>query len=358
MPNPDPPPIPHRVLIIRPSALGDVCRSVPVAVSLRRAWPDATIDWLVQDAFAPAIEGHPALTRTVLFPRRRFGSRLRRGRVGEFWSWLGELRRARYDLVLDCQGLLRSGVFAWCTRAPRRVGFADARELGWLGTNTRVRLPANMHTVDRMLELVRAVGVEPVRDMRLYTDAAARQRVDGDPALAGRRFVLVAPTSRWPGKRWPADRFATAARQLLGRGADAIVLVGAPCEREQAGPLLDLASREPRVIDRIGRTSIADLMALVEASALVIANDSAPLHMGVGFDRPIVALFGPTRTDRVGPYQQDSDVIQHVNAGEELDHKNEAAGRAMMERISVEEVVGASVARLSRRSPAHDAAQK
>lgn len=347
MPNPDPPSIPHRVLIIRPSALGDVCRSVPVLASLRRAWPGAQIDWLVQDAYAPAIEAHPGLTRAVHFARRRFGSLLRGGRVGEVFAWLGALRRADYDLVLDCQGLLRSGVFAWFTRAPRRVGFADARELGWLGVNKRVRGAENLHTVDRMLELVRAVGVEPIRDLRLYSDPAARERVRGDVALAGRRFVLVAPTSRWPGKRWPADRFAAAACELLGRGVEAIVLVGAPSEREQMGPLLDLAKREPRVIDRIGSTSVADLMALVEASALVIANDSAPLHMAVGFDRPIVALFGPTRTERVGPYGRAVDVIQHTKPGETLDHKNEAAGCALMDQISVEEVVRAAVARLS-----------
>ncbi len=342
-----PSPEPRRVLIIRPSALGDVCRSVPVLVSLRRAWPQASIDWLVQDSYAPAIEHHPALTRAVHFPRKRFGTLLRRAGFGGVLSWLGSLRRAEYDLVLDCQGLLRSGIFAWFTRAPRRVGFSDARELGWLGVNERVTAPKSMHTVDRMLELVRAVEVETVHDLRLYSSPQARARVRADQALAGKRFVLIAPTSRWPGKRWPADRFAAGARALLAADqVDAVVLVGAPAERDQVGPLLDLARAEPRVIDRIGSTSIADLMALVEASSLVIANDSAPLHMAVGFDRPCVALFGPTRTHLVGPYGREGDVIQHVKRDEHLDHKDETAGRALMERISVDEVVAAASARL------------
>ncbi len=341
-----PTPPPRRVLIIRPSALGDVCRTVPVLASLRRAYPDAAIDWLVQDAYAPAIEHHPGLTKAVHFPRRRFGAMLGRARFGEILDWLGSLRRAAYDLVLDCQGLLRSGAFAWFTRAPRRVGFADARELGWLGVNERVATPKSMHTVDRMLELVRTIGVEPDLDMRLHSNPASRERVRSDPALADRRFIVIAPTSRWPGKRWPAERFAEVARALLGRGIDAAVMVGAPTERDQVAPLIDFARAEPRVIDRVGSTSIADLMALVEASSLVIANDSAPLHMAVGFDRPCVALFGPTRTDLVGPYRRERDVIQHVNSGETLDHKDDAGGRALMERIAVGEVIAAAEARL------------
>ncbi len=346
---PSPPAAPRRILIIRPSALGDVCRSVPVLASLRGAYPDAAIDWLVQDAYAPAIEHHPGLTKAVHFPRKRFGSMLKRARFGEVLDWLGSLRRAEYDLVLDCQGLLRSGAFAWFTHAARRVGFADARELGWLGINERVQAPASMHTVDRMLELVRAIGVEPAPDMRLHSNPESRERVRSDAALggAGRRFVVIAPTSRWPGKRWPAERFAETARALLRHAVDSVVIVGGPTERDQVAPLIEFARTEPRVIDRVGSTTVADLMALVEASALVIANDSAPLHMAVGFDRPCVALFGPTRTDLVGPYQRQRDVIQHLRPGESLDHKDDAAARALMGRISVEEVVAAAAERLS-----------
>src|SRR5690606_13157489 len=98
----------------------------------------------------------------------------------------------------------RSGFFAWATRAPRRVGFANARELGWLGLTERHGVPHERHTVDRMLELVRMAGVEPVRDLRLYAPPARAGREHG----AGRPYAVIAPTSRWPGKRWPAKRFA------------------------------------------------------------------------------------------------------------------------------------------------------
>lgn len=342
---------PERILIIRPSALGDVCKSVPVLASLRRAFPQARIDWLVQDSFAGAIAHHPALSEAVLFPRRDLGRTMRRARPGPSLRFLGDLRRRGYGLVFDMQALARSGIFAWATRAPRRVGFADARELGWLGASERYRVGQDLHSVDRMLELLRCAGVEPVADMRLYTGESERAWLHQDPALAGRRYAVVAPTSRWAGKRWPADRFARLTESLLGRGLEAVAIVGSESERDQCAPLLELAARDPRVIDRVGRTTVGQLMALVESSSLVIANDSAVLHMAVGFGRPLVALYGPTRLDRVGPYGRSADVIQHVTSADRLDHKDAALGRALMERITLDEVLSRSTHALDSRPP-------
>jgi len=339
---------PSRILIIRPSALGDVCRSVPVLVSLRERYPVATIDWLVQSSFAPAIAHHPALNGAIPFPRERMP-------VGSLWKTeprrlladlLHRLRGAKYDLVLDCQGLGRSGFFTWWTGAPRRVGYANAGELGWLGYTDRVPVPRDRHTVDRMLALVEAIGLMPVRDLRLYTSEADRAALD--PRLRGTRFVLIAPTSRWEGKRWPASRFAEVARTILGdRLAERVALVGAASEREQCAPLLALSRQDDRVVDLIGATTVGALMATVEASALILANDSAALHMAVGFDRPLFGLFGPTRIDLVGPYGRQGDVITPGPAPERNRHKDAGFGRAAMEQIPVGRVLDAVRARLS-----------
>jgi lipopolysaccharide heptosyltransferase I len=337
----------ERVLIIRPSALGDVCRTVPVLATLKQHWPGARIDWLVQDSFVAAIEHHPDLHRPVPFPRSALAPWWRSpSALDRLLRYLGDLRRVRYDLVLDCQGLLRSGLFALATRAPRRIGYANAEELGWIGLTERVEAPMNEHTVDRMLRLAAAAtGADPVRDMRLYSCPVDRATVAADPRLGGRRYALIAPTSRWPGKLWPADRFAAVAAALLQereRGAprfDAAVVVGAESERGQVAPLLELARRDERVLDLVGRTSVARLMALVESAAVVIANDSAAVHMAVGFDRPIVALYGPTDAARVGPYGRAGSVVQVLRHGDIFDHKDAARGLEMMERISVAMIV-------------------
>ncbi|MEX2217333.1 MAG: glycosyltransferase family 9 protein [Phycisphaerales bacterium] len=361
-------PDPSKILIIRPSALGDVCRSVPVLASLRRAYPEARIDWLVQDTFVDAVWYHPGLTNVVPFPRNGLAADLRRGRIDRVLGWMNRtLRGPGYDLVLDCQGLGRSGLFARWTGARVRIGYArpEGRELSWLGVNRRVRVPPSdgpspLHAVDRMLELVRAAGVEPVRDMRLYT--GPKERAFVQKRLDGRRYAVIAPTSRWPGKRWPADRFAAVAEALLERGTvEAVAVVGGKNERDQCGPLLELASRggeatqhaalstQHRILDLVGATSVGELMAVVKSAAVVIANDSAALHMAVGFDRPSVGLFGPTRVELVGPYTGHAPppsartaVIQHLREGDRMDHKDERGGREMMERIGAEKVIAAA----------------
>jgi heptosyltransferase I len=329
---------PEKILIIRPSALGDVCRTVPVLASLRRAFPASRIDWLVRDSFAPAIEHHPGLTSLIPFARTSMGTSLKRGRFAELRSLLARLREPRYDLVIDCQGLFRSGFFAFWSAAPVRIGYSNARELGWLGVNRRKHVDPGAHAVDRMLELVPLAGAEPTADMRLYTGWQERQWVRTMPPLQG-RFAVIAPTSVWAGKRWPAERFADVARWLLSHGVDALALVGGPGEREQCAPLTELAQNEPRIIDLIGRTTVGQLMALIQASSLVIANDSAALHMAVGFNRPLIGLFGPTNVRKVGPYRRDADVIQHLRPGDRLAHKDESLGRDLMERITTPEVI-------------------
>lgn len=341
---------PERILIIRPSALGDVCRSVPLLVTLRAAYPHARIDWLVNESFADAVRHHPMLTAVVPFPRSALGfSRLlsSEGRR-RLHAFIASLRRPRYDLVIDAQGLGRSGLFAHWTRAPRRVGFANAREFGWLGLTARHAIDPALHTVDRMLELLRREHLEPVHDMRLY--ASNDDRAGIDQTLRGARYLVVAPTSRWAGKRWPAERFAETTRRLLDAGhAEYAVVVASASERDQCAALL--SSRHPRILDQVGRTTVGELMALIERSALVLANDSAALHMAVGFDRPMVGLFGPTRTDLVGPYRRDKDAIRAAAAPTANLHKNEAAGRAMMEAIPVETVFRACADRLDAARP-------
>lgn len=344
---------PERVLLIRPSALGDVCRSVPVLASLRAAWPEARIDWLVNEAFAPAIAAHPALTEALPFARHAFGAWWNPANAPAFFRWLGGLRRRRYDLVIDCQGLARSAMMTAATRAPVRVGYANAPEGAWLAYNHRKRVDRSLHAVDRMLKLLDPIGVPPVRDMRLYADESSRAAIDRRLGPLGDRLAVVAPTSRWPGKRWPEDRFADLTLALLGRGlADRVAVVGAPGEESQCPQLIALAARDDRVINLVGSCSVGELLAVIERSCLVIANDSAALHIAVGFDRPIVALYGPTDVSRVGPYERDHTVVQRIRAGDRLDHKS-ADNVELMRRITLDDAIGAAEQAMTPAESAH-----
>lgn len=352
---------PKRILIVRPSALGDVCRTVPVLRRLRVAYPAARIDWLVQDTFADAISAHPDLSGVVPFERSRMAVKkaLQKDARAALRSLVQRLVENAYDLAIDCQGLGRSGFFTWSTRARRRIGYADAREFGILGLTDRVTVPREGHTVDRMLALLPGIDstfpTTPATpdELRLHTptfaQAQAMQLVGDPPPL------VVAPTSRWPGKRWPDGRFAKLIARLLDdRIVERVALVGGPNEDDQVPACVTLAETRDTVTNLIGQTNVGELMGVIELSSMVIANDSAALHIAVGFDKPLLALFGPTRTDLVGPYGRDLDVLQGAPPNENR-HKEDSYGRAMMEKLTLDDVYAATCERLERAREGADA---
>ncbi len=335
---------PKRILLIRPSALGDVCRSVCVLAAIKERYPDAKIDWMVQDSFVEAIIHHPALNRVIPFSRKKFGAECKKGKFGGLLRWLRELKNTNYDLVIDAQGLARSGFFTWATRASTRVGYKDAQEIAWIFLNMRVDAPRTLHTVDRMLKLAQAVDADVSNpDMQLYTGQDELSQVIIEYP---ERYAVIAPTSRWPGKCWSIERFTELSRRLIEHPeVDRIIVVGGPGERLSCTPLLDLASEHPHITDRVGSTSISQLMAIISRAQLVVANDSAALHMAVGFNRKLVALLGPTESSLVGPYQHDQDVIQHTQEDDDF-HFRDSDSVVMMDRISTSEVYKACEARL------------
>jgi heptosyltransferase-1 len=327
-----------RILIVRPSALGDVARTVPALATLRHAWPDARIDWLVQDGFADVIRHHPALDELIPFDRQWLAKLFRRrSTLRGGLRFARDLRRAGYDAVYDLQGLFRSGLFTWFTGAPRRVGYADARELGWLGYNVRHGVNgATRHAVDRMLELLKRDGLEPVYDLRLYTGADDEAFADAliedqrQQGLSG-EYICVAPTARWGSKCWPIDRYVEIVRRLRERWPQrGVVVIAAPSEAMQAARLA-----QPGVV--IPQTTVGQMMATLRRCRLLVCNDSAALHIAVGFDRPIVAIFGPTDPRTVGPYGR-IDSVLHAPGAEAAHYRAHRHDQSLISRVSLDEV--------------------
>ncbi len=291
--NPSPTASP-RVLLVRPSALGDVSRTVPCLVALRRALPHAHIDWLVNTAFTDAVAYHPMLDGVVRFDRQRLGS------VPEL---LRTLRIARYDLAVDLQGLARSGLFTRATGAPRRIGFANAREGAWLAYTEKHALPRNQHTVDRMRGLLNAAGFPGPEDLRLYAPPHAQRKVAHHTANWEGGYACLAPTARWGCKCWPIERFAAAGAHLLaGQRVRRLVVVASPTERPRVRAGFE-AALPATLRNRVSypETRLDTLMAWIAQTRVLLGNDSAALHLAVGLNRPTVSLFGPTDPARVGP---------------------------------------------------------
>ena len=150
-----------RILIIKPSSFGDVIHALPVLNGLRRRYPQARISWLVSTACAGLLEGHPQLDEAIPFDRKRYGKIGRSATITlEFARFVGELRKRRFDLVIDLQGLFRSGFLSRACGAKVRIGLSDAREFGWIFHSQRVRVPAgDMHAVDRYWLVAGLAGI-------------------------------------------------------------------------------------------------------------------------------------------------------------------------------------------------------
>lgn len=308
---------PARILIIKPSSLGDIVHALPVLAGLRAAYPTAHIAWLVSTGFAPLLAGHPLLDEVIEFDRRHYGRMLRSPRsFFDFWRFVGRVRRGRFDLVIDLQGLFRSGFLARASGAPRRIGFADARELApWFYTQRVPGDRSDTHAVDLNLALARDLGL-PVAPpcfplgLRPQEIAAARQHLHaaaGEPVTA---FTAVIPGARWESKRWPAQRWADLVAAMQPEGLPRPVLLGGPDERGFAARIR--AACPVPLIDLIGQTTLRELTALISVAELVVCHDSGPMHIAAALKRPTVALFGPTNPARTGPYGDSARVAAYA----------------------------------------------
>ncbi len=299
---------PKRILIIKPSSLGDIVHALPVLAALRRADPGAHIAWLVSRSFAALLDGHPLLDEVIVFDRARYGKMLRSGRaLGEFLRFLRELRRRRFDLVVDLQGLFRSGFLAFASGAEQRVGFAAARESAGLFYTQRVRCPPDArHAVEKNLCVVAALGLRTDRPefplgLRLEEIRAAKTLLTTAAGRPVKTFTAVIPGARWESKRWRAERIAALIDRMHEESLPPCVLLGSVGDRPFADRVV--AACHSPAIDLVGRTSLRELAALLGLSDRVICHDSGPMHIAAALDKPLVAIFGPTDPEVTGPYR-------------------------------------------------------
>lgn len=305
----------HRILLVKPSSLGDIIHALPVLHCLRTKYPAAKIDWLIGSAFASLLEGNADVNERILFDRKKFSRvGLSPGATRDFVRLVGDLRRRKYDLVIDLQGLFRSGFLMRATGAAVRIGFADAREgAAFFYTNKVKPSQADTHAVDRNLQVGELLGFvpEPVTfDFAL--DDALRGQVEAILRQHGIQdcepFLAIAPGARWATKIWPAANFVKAIDALAENGCVRVVLLGG---KEDAALCEQIAGQCRRpAISLAGKTTIRQMIALLERASVVLCHDSAPMHVAAALGRPLVCLTGPTHPARTGPYRRLNDVLR------------------------------------------------
>jgi len=293
-----------RFLLVRLGAFGDIVHAIPVAAALGRAFPSAQIDWLVSAKHRELLDLVPIINRRLAIKDR--------GETGggiPLVTAIRELRRSRYDVAFDLQGLLKSAALARLSGAQRVVGFSSGylRERLARPFYTDVYDPGGggmydprerSHVVQMNLGLLTTIGVAvappefPIERVDTEIARAMRER-------AGNRYALVNPGAAWPNKRWPAARYGAVARAIAERHGLKTIVSWGPGEE----PLAQEVVRESSGAALLSpRTSIVDLLALIRGATLMISGDTGPTHLAAALGTPIVGIYGPTRPSRNGPW--------------------------------------------------------
>lgn len=288
-----------RILIVRLSAIGDVVMASGLIPSLRSLWPDAHIAWLTEPAAAPLLRHNPRLNEVIVWPRSEWQQLWKQRRFGELCRRVGSFRRElktrHFDLVLDAQGLLKSGVWAWLSGAPERKGLI-AREGSHLLMTERVVPPtqSNPPIGSEYRYLAQHLGAAPdAFRLDLAVGAAALASARQTLAEAGAHGSLAAlcPFTTRPQKHWFEDRWSSLAKALIERGYTPILL-GGPADTEAAARI---AAASPGLVNLTSKLKLDETVAAISESILLIGVDTGLTHMGTALGIPTVALFGSTR---------------------------------------------------------------
>lgn len=343
-----------RILIVRMSALGDIVHALPVLAAIRRAWPDAKVDWIVDEAYASMLTLAEGLNERVIVRAKESGQGLppRFGGGLGYLAAVRHLRAQRYDAALDLQGLLKSAVWARSSGAARVIGFdrAHLREPMAAAFYTETVVPRDAtHVIGKNLSILNALNI-PAGPVELPLKAEAGAATAAAIAAAGgpRTYVVLNPGAAWPNKRWPAERFGELAAQLRARTGLSTLVTWGPNEKALADAVV---SASGGAASPAPPTPLADLAALMRDAALVVSGDTGPLHIAAAMGTPLVGLYGPTWPERNGPWHPDDEVISRAD-GCVCHHKRQCLrGAPCINEIAVADVVAAAERRLLRAKP-------
>ena len=294
---------PGKILVIKPSSLGDVVHVFPALEVLRRSFPDSELDFVIHPAFAGLLDLSPfPVRRKILFDRKKLGSP--KSFFPEFVKLLKELRKENYELVVDFQGLFRSGVLAWCARSCITAGFASPREKSAaLFYNRKFDVLMEQHAVSRYVELAnRICGTG-------YAVPECPVNVAKPPfPEVTSPYVVLVPGARWESKVFPPELFGETFNAIKAQLPQCkAVVAGAASDAPAAARIKAIAGEA--CIDLTGKTSLLELARLMSSAAAVLTNDSGPMHVAAMTGVRIFALFGPTSPFLTGPWGKDHKIV-------------------------------------------------
>jgi heptosyltransferase-1 len=270
----------RNILIVKLSAIGDVIHALPVAQALKATFPQARLSWVVERAAFELVANHPYIDEVILFEKVRCRSLT--GMARYLPVLLRGLRRRCFDLALDLQGLLKSGLIAYLSGAPERLVYCNARELSDRLSRRICGPNQHGHIVEQYLDVVRALGgtVTAVDFGIRFSDAEVQsaQAILADHGWQGKPYIALIPGANWPNKRWPTGYFAQLAELLYQQGITSLI-TGGPDDVALAEEINNAANVP--VLNLTGQTSLKQLAWVLQKARVTVGGDTGPMHLAV-----------------------------------------------------------------------------
>ncbi len=294
---------PKRILIILHGSIGDVTRALPIANLLRKAFPSAFLAWSVEPAALPLLQGNHAIDEILLFDRTRW-----RTSWGKF---LGRIRGGRFDLVLDLQRHLKSGIISRLSGAPYRVGFhwRDSKEGNWLFNNRHIpRYGDEIAKLEHYLKFMDYLGI-PRAPLEWHFNLSGEEQDAVDRHLKGisGHFGVLFVGTRWPSKQWFSSQMFRCAKYLRHEYGLAVVLLGGQEDKKLAD---EVEAAGADITNLVGRTTLREAIGIIQRAKLAIGPDTGLMHIAAAVRTPVISLWGATSPARTGPFGGKELVLQ------------------------------------------------
>lgn len=295
------------ILLIKMSSLGDILHTLPFAAALRQRYPQAKITWLVHPQFAGFVPDPPIIDEVIYFDKVKFNKQSLGDKLKYFCEMRTLLHSKHFDLVIDMQGLFKSAVLAAISGCNNRIGYCEMREGSGLISKAINGAHSKDHVIERYLDVARYLGaqVETLDDVQFPMPDLAQESASVSQKLQslgwnGSKYVVIVPGARWQTKEWPVGHYIELAKKLTAAGTYVVLAGGA--DDAAKGAQIAAGTASALVLDMTGKTSLRELAALIDGCSFYISADTGPLHFAAALKKPLVAMYGPTKADRTGPY--------------------------------------------------------
>lgn len=334
------------ILFVRLSYIGDILHATPAARWIKEQYPDAKLHWIVTPSMVELLDGNPYVDEIIPWERDEYEAHSKKLHIPTMWRMWWELKAKlepyKFDVAVDVQGRLITGLVLLASGAPIRLGLGGTKELNWLFTNYKTK-PSTDHVIKRYVEVAQllkeavtkqanletplkpvdngldtetlhTVSAKKMYHMNFYVPSKLHtwaeeqwETIDNHSSLnrgeveKPLRVGLVLGTS-WATKEWPQEKWYSLVKSLQYRAN--FICLGGPKEATQYKPLMDSLAAEgidQIMLNMLGKTTLQEVGALIESCDVVVTADTGALHIALALNKPVVALFGPTDPKLWGP---------------------------------------------------------